>query len=53
MALEQKVFAFVQQTEELEADLLAQIAQLEASRGIADADYRASDNSLVLMASNC
>ena len=41
MALEQQVFAFGQQTEEREAELLARIAQLEAQRGSADEDYRA------------
>ena len=41
MALEQKVFAFGWQTEEREAELLAQIAQLEAQRGSTDEDYRA------------
>ena len=41
VALEQKVFAFGQQTEEREAELLAQIAQLEAQRGSTDEDYRA------------
>ena len=39
VALEQKVFTFGQQTEEREAELLAQIAQLEAQRGSADEDY--------------
>ena len=41
VALEQKVFAFGQQTEEREEELLAWIAQLEAQRGSADEDYRA------------
>ena len=35
VAFEQKVFAFGQQTEEREADVLAQIAQLEAQWGFA------------------
>ena len=41
VALEQQVFAFEKQTEEREAELLAQIAQLEAQRGFADEDYHA------------
>ena len=41
MALEQNVFEFGKQTEEREAELLAQIAQLEAQRGSANEDYRA------------
>ena len=41
VALEQKVFVFGRQTEEREAELLAQIAQLEAQRGSANEDYRA------------
>ena len=41
VAIEQKVYAFGWQTEEREAELLAQIAQLEAQRGSADEGYRA------------
>ena len=41
MALEWKVFAFGQQKEEREAELLARIAQLEAQRGSTNEDYRA------------
>ena len=41
VALEQQVFAFGQQTEERETELLARIAHLEAQRGSADEDYRA------------
>ena len=40
MALKQKVFTFMQQAEEREAELMAQIAQLEVQRGSADEDYR-------------
>ena len=40
VALERSVFAFGQRTKEREQQLLAQIATLEAQRGIAEEDFR-------------